>query len=375
MPVLWLAVEYPYLLRSLKMAYRSRRLGPAIHEHQAFANDVIQATSPQSWSRHPEYNQVQLTDWQKTVQESIGTTALLVIRDGKLLHETYWQPQDGHVPTNSFSVAKSYVGTLVGIAIEEGLLNWETRVGDLLPSFAEPDKASINVWHLMSMSSGLKWIESEGNPFSHNARAYYGSDLRKMVDQLTVHQPPGEAVEYVSINSQVLALLLEEATGRPLVTYLSEKLWTPLQAEDTAYWNKDREDGVVKAFCCLYASPLDFARLGQLYLDDGKWNGKQILSKAFVRRCTQAVDLPYPWVKRHNTIYGLHWWLVEHKGEKYFYARGIRGQYIIVNRSEKMVIVRTGHKRNPVDSHLGHPPDLFDHIDAGMEITLKSCPQ
>ena len=357
------------------MAWRSGRLGPAIDEFESFCNATVVATSAKSWTRDPQYNQIMLSDASLRVQEKLRTTSFVVIRQGKILYETYWPPEGRNTLTNSFSMAKSIVGTLVGVAIAEGILTWETTVGSHLPSFAEPDKSKITVWHLMSMSSGLTWTESEGNPFSHNARAYYGTDLQKMIDKLTVHELPGKAVEYVSINTQILAFILEEVTGRPLAEYATEKLWGPLRAEKDALWNMDRASGVVKAFCCFYATPLDFARLGQLYLNDGKWEGIEIVPRDFVRACTTPVDLPHPWVRKHNTIYGLHWWLVNHRDHLFFYARGIRGQYIVVNRALGLVIVRTGHKRNPVDSHLGHPPDLFDHIDAGMDITLKSYPQ
>ena len=358
-----------YILKGVKMSLKSRRIGPAIDEMSGFDNRVVHPGKSLPWEQLESPRNLTAESIHKL--EKIDSTAFLVIKDEKIYCEKYWEPCSRSSVSNSFSVAKSVVSTLIGVAMKENLLKISDPVSKHLKSFETDGKENITIEHLLQMSSGLKWTESEGSALSHNAEAYYGDDLQTMINKIRLRRPPGQDYRYASGNTQILAMVLAEVTGMTLSEYASQKLWKVLGAEYPAYWNLDRKEGMEKAFCCLYAAPSDLARLGQLYLNHGSWNGEEVLSASFIEKSLMPTHLQDVLLRKPNDIYGMHWWLVSHRGYDFFYARGIRGQYIICNQQLNLVIVRMGHKRNPVDHRNGHPPDLFDHINAGLEIIIS----
>lgn len=372
--IAWLLWKRPFLFRSLRMAYRSKRLGPAINELHQFPNKQIKATHPRPWSHHPALGTLSFSPQALEINEQLGSTAFLVIQNKQLLFEKYWSPFASDTPTNSFSVAKSVVSLLIGIYIKDGVLDLDQHIADFLPDFRTGGKEHITIRHLLTMSSGLSWNESEGNLFSDNAQAYYGTDTAAIIHRLKAQRAPGEVFRYASGNTQILALLLYEVTGQSVADLVQTRLWPTIGAEHDAFWNLDCPGGMEKAFCCLYATPRDFARIGQLYVNGGSWDGVQLLDQAYIDTSLTALPLHDIWINKTNISYGMHWWMVSHEGREYFYARGIRGQYVICDKERDLIIVRMGHRRNPVDRHHGHPPDLFDHINAGVEI-FTSSPQ
>jgi CubicO group peptidase (beta-lactamase class C family) len=197
------------------------------------------------------------------------------------------------------------------------------------------------------MSSGLNWDESYTSLFGPTTRAYYDTDLPAQMFELEVVTAPGKEWNYMSSNTELLAMVLVKATGSTLSDYASEKLWKPIGAESDVKWSLDHKDGMEKAYCCFYSNARDFARLGKLYLHKGNWNGKQIVSEHYVN---QSIN-PSPITDngKPNSIYGYHWWITEHSGMKVFYARGILGQYIFVIPELNLVFVRLGHERGEKD--------------------------
>ncbi len=372
--LIWLVRARPFLWRSIRMAYHSGRLGPAIDEMEQFSNKKISASNPVPWQHHPYYNQFTLSSDHRSKQQRLRTTSFIVIHKEQILFEEYWEPFTAATPTNSFSVAKSIVNVLIGMLEKEGSLRLSDPVARFLPSFDDDIKRTITVQHLLSMSSGLSWSESEGSIFSDNAEAYYGTDTEAIIHRLRAKRPPGQVFRYASGNTQILALLIREITGKSVADLAAERLWPVIEAEHDAYWNLDRPGGLEKAFCCYYAVPRDFARIGQLFLNQGRWGAEQLVNPDFIQTSLTPVPLHDIWINKTNVHYGLHWWVVNHQGHDYFYARGIRGQYVICSRDLSLVIVRMGHKRNPVSRIDGHSPDLFDHINAGLEI-FRSIPQ
>ena len=371
--MLWISRRYGFIWKAFTMAFHSRRFGPAINERSQFANRTIMAVRPQEWPQAPFYNKITLPDERLQFHDQLGTVAFLVMQNNHLVFERYWSGFDETSRINSFSVAKSVISILIGILIKEGKLHLDDTITSLLPFLADTGKDRITVRNLLMMSSGLEWIESEVHPFSHNAKAYYGRDLPQLIKDLRSKRPPGEVYRYVSGNTQILAMIIQEVSGITVSEFTEQALWSKLGCEYDAYWNLDRPSGLEKAFCCLYATPRDFGRIGQLYLQHGQWEGEQIVSKQFVQDSLTPSGLLDVWRNRTNDHYGWHWWLASHGGLSFFYARGIRGQYIICQPDLDLVIVRMGQKRNPVDRRTGHPPDLFDHIDAGLEI-IRSNP-
>ncbi len=354
-----------YLYKGLANTYLVGRSGPSINEDHIFSSRVVGSRNPDPWPLHSRYERTSLKAAEVDSLRSIGTVSFLIVQHDSLLLEQYWEGYNPDSLTNSFSVAKSIVSILTGIALdEERLQSLDQKVGEFLPSFSKGEKARISLRHLLTMSSGTNWEESGADPFSHNAQAYYGRHLKRLIRSLTVVEPPGQRFNYQSGNTQIMGAVLEKATGMRLSEYAEQKLWQPLEATHDAKWNLDRKNGDEKAFCCYYASVRDFARVGQLYLDSGRWNGEQVVPASYVwESVTPAVlggkEVPY---------YGYFWWLEEYKGREIFYARGILGQYIIVVPSRDMVIVRAGHERKPRNAR-SHPKDLYLYLDIAWNHT------
>lgn len=273
------------------------------------------------------------------------TTAFLVLQNDSIIFEEYW---DGYGPdsmSGSFSVAKTIVSIMVGIAIDEGKINnIDQKVSDFLPDFAEGLNSELTIRHLLTMSAGFEWDEAYSSLFSPTTEAYYGNDLRKMVSDLKVVTQPGTLHAYQSCNQLVLACVLEKATGKTLSEYTSEKLWKPIGASSNALWSLDSKDGLEKAYCCFNSNARDFSRIGSLFLHNGKLYDKQIVSENYVKSSIQPCLIPDESGEECN-YYGYSWWISSIDSINFFYARGILGQYIIVVPSEKVVIVRLGRQR------------------------------
>jgi CubicO group peptidase (beta-lactamase class C family) len=339
-----------------------------IDDNRIFEERIIPATDPLPWPVSKQYNKTKpASDFLRKL-ENLRTVAFLVICNDSLRQEIYWDGYGPKLLSNSFSIAKTVVSMLVGAAIKEGKIkSVDQPVGDFLPEFREGKKAKITLKHLLTMSSGLNWDESYSNPFSMTTEAYYGDDLKMLLYKQEVIAEAGQEFLYLSGNSQLLAFVLEAATGKNLSTYAAEKLWKPLGAEHAAEWSLDKKDGTEKAYCCLYSNARDFARLGQLYLNNGIWKGDTIVSPAYVKTSLTPTGLKAKLTGDKGDFYGYSWWLIpNYKGHKIFYARGIMGQYIIVVPDKKIVIVRLGEKRG--EKKCMHYQDVYDLVDAGLGV-------
>jgi CubicO group peptidase (beta-lactamase class C family) len=268
--------------------------------------------------------------------------------------------------SNSFSVAKSITSILIGAAIKEGKIkSVDEPVGNYLPEFKEGLAAKLRIKDLLTMSSGSNWDESYSNPLSVTTESYYGSDLYKTATGVKILKEPGTYHSYKSGDTELLGLVLEKATGKSISAYASEKLWQPLGAEHPAKWSTDKESGNEKAFCCFNTNARDFARLGQLMLDGGKWKGNTIIDSAYYMQSITRCNIPDEEGEPCN-YYGYQWW-IRPAFPGVFYARGILGQYIIVIPSKKIVLVRLGHKRSEQRIN-GAPKEIDALINWGMSL-------
>ncbi|MFC3158055.1 serine hydrolase domain-containing protein [Chryseobacterium arachidis] len=195
--------------------------------------------------------------------------------------------------------------------------------------------------HLMTMQAGLDWEEEYHHPFAENSKQYFVNNLEEQTLGVKMKQMPGESYEYQSVSAQLLGIALKKAIGKSLADYLSEKLWKPLQMEFPAKWSVD-EQGLEKAFCCLHAIPRDFAKIGQLIMQDGNWNGKQILSREYCKKLQTPT--------RENNAFCFNIWADEDSTTKYRFFYGFLGQFIIMVPSKNLVIVKSGfYNRLEVD--------------------------
>jgi CubicO group peptidase (beta-lactamase class C family) len=358
-----------YMYKAIWNTYLKGRSGPSIDEYPIFGHNTVEAGgSSWEWPLGKDYNTKKIPEKYRPDFERMGTVSYLIIKDDSIRYEEYWDGYSDTSHINSFSMAKSIVSMLVGCALDEGKIkSIDQPVGDFIPEFKEGDNANIKIRHLLTMSSGINFDESYVSPFAYPAAAYYGTDLMGLTLKYKATEEPGKVFKYLSGNSFLLSVILKKATGKTLSAYASEKLWKPIGAKHPAFWSIDQEGGYEKAYCCFNSNARDFARLGRLYLDSGRWNGKQLISEAYVLNSIKTADLVDENGKVNN-LYGYNWWLIPgYKGHDIFYARGILGQYIIMIPDKKMIIVRLGKKR---EKRVGneHPTDLFWYIDAALEM-------
>ncbi len=347
---------YTYIYKTLIYTY------PDIDDLGIFNTRTIENGDSVAWKISTSYNKNVLPNDVISTLEKNESTSYLIIKNDSIVHEQYWDRSSTNTLSNSFSVAKSIVGILVGIASDQGLLSIDDPVGKYIPKFNEGWNSKLKIRHLLEMSSGLDWDESYSSLFSKTTEAYYGSNLTAQVLHLKVIREPGTKFEYMSCNTVLLGLIISKVSGKTISDFASEFLWKPIHASQPAYWSLDHNDGLEKAYCCFYSDARDFAKIGKLMLDSGIYNGHELLSKKYIKEMLTPNLIPDE-TGKPTTYYGLQWWLMTYKEHPVFYARGILGQYIIVVPDEKLVIVRLGHKRGN---------KIGDHYD-DMEYYLKGA--
>jgi CubicO group peptidase (beta-lactamase class C family) len=356
------AVCPPYLRKAL--IYQQ----PGIDDYTLFDNRVVAAGNGEPWAVEPGYAEKKVPALYEKEFDAFKTVAYLVIKDQKLIFEKYWDGYNTDSKSNSFSVAKSIISLLIGAALDEGAIkSVDQPVGDYLPDFREGDKAKVTIRHLLEMSSGLSWDEAYSSATSMTTKGYYGKELASLVLNQTAPREPGKFFDYKSGNSELLALVLESATHRKVSSYASDKLWIPMGATHDALWSLDQMNGIEKAYCCFNTNARDFARFGQLILNKGRWNDRQLVSESYLSEALAPVTHLVDDKGKNVDYYGWQFWLMKHRGQPVYYMRGILGQYIIVLPESNTVIVRLGHKRSEERIN-GTPADFFTWIDAGLEI-------
>jgi CubicO group peptidase (beta-lactamase class C family) len=331
-----------------------------IDDYKIFDNRTIKHDAVLRWPSGSNYNSIQPDLQLRNKLQKIKTNALVVIRNDSLVYEEYWDEFNKKTISNSFSVAKSIVSTLIGIALQDGLIkSIDDPVSDYLTDFNSDLQKKVTIRHLLTMSSGSDWDESYESLFSIVTKAYYGQQLEELAKSVTIIDTPGTVWNYKSGDTELLALVLNRVTGKTLSEYASEKLWKPLNAEQDALWSVDREDGVEKAYCCFNATARDFARIGSLYLNEGKWKGRIILNEKYIKQALKPVMIKDEQDSLVN-YYGYQWWLLPDRDGVY-YARGIQGQYIIIIPKKKCVVVRLGKERGPFKT-FAHE-EVYDLVD------------
>lgn len=346
-------------------------LYPGIDDVEVFHNRVIKAGNPQPWLAAGHYNSKKINEKYLPVFEELETASFLVVQDNKIVFEQYWDDYGPASHTNSFSMAKSIVGLLIGCAIDEGAIqSVDQAVSEFVHGFDSPEFKTLTIRHLLCMSAGVDYEESYSSPFSTTTQFYYGNNLDELTLGMKQVEEPGVYVNYQSGVTQLLALILEKATGKTLSDYASEKIWTPIGAEHDALWSLDKEDGTEKAYCCYYSNARDFARLGQVILNDGYWNDSvRIVSEDYLHASlTPDKSLTYKTLGTPNELYGYQWWIIPRQPADIYYAKGLYGQYIFAIPDLNAVIVRLGHKRSDKRDKIDNPEDVNTWLKAGFEI-------
>jgi CubicO group peptidase (beta-lactamase class C family) len=352
-----------YLLKAVRTIYAKGYTTAFLEDYKEFDNVKIENDVPQPWPKHKDYNSVSETERLQKYNEAYGAIAYVIIKNDSIWFENYYDGFDENSKTNSFSMAKSYVSGLMGKAIEEGYIkSLDQPVSDFFPEFSEGIAAKMTVGDLSSMASGTNWDEKYYSPLSITTRAYFDDDLEKVILGLKVVNEPGQAYKYSSGDTQLLAMVIEKATGKKLYDYLTESFWKPLGSENPALWQVDSEaHDLVKAYCCIASNAKDFARFGKLYKDHGKWRGEQLLDSAFVARSITPRFAESP-------QYGYGFWMQKRDGKSFFMMRGHLGQYVIVEPEDNIIIVRLGHQKSPDAANQIFSDDISIYIEEAYKM-------
>ena len=266
------------------------------------------------------------------------SAALLIVQDGKLRLERYGLDFDGAGRWTSFSVAKSITSTLVGAAIHDGFIkSMEDKVSTYIPEMKGSAYDDVTIRQLLTMTSGVQWNEDYADPNSDVAR-FNNHQPEPGVDALVSYMrhlpraaPPGTRWHYSTGETNLVGILVSNATKKPLADYLSEKIWKPAGMEQQATWILSRTGREISG-CCIQAASRDYARLGQFILDGARVNGASIVPEGWLAEATTTrADIGQP-----GRGYGYLWWTY---ADGSFAARGIFGQGIFIDPKRKLVIV------------------------------------
>ena len=275
------------------------------------------------------------------------TSSLTVIKDGVIIAEQYFQGYDSDSRPTSFSVAKSFVSTMVGIALERGMItSLNDKVTTYLPELQGSGFENVRIVDLLQMSSGIDFSEDYQDTTTDAFTIFdqifiYMRSIDRQAGRYGSQLTPGTTFQYASINSHVLSMLIRRVSGLSLADFMQRYLWDPLGAEDDAFWLTDNH-GTEIGFWGLNAHPRDFARLGLLMLANGYVDDQRLLPDGWVDRATLP-DKPYlqPGQTDGDWGYQYQWWAPKGGEGQDFSAIGIWGQFIYVNRAANLVIVKT----------------------------------
>ena len=361
----YLALPSNYFLRRTLV-----HLYPKIDQFPIFENRIVQAGDPAPWKLAETYNTCSIPEQYIPVFEELETVAFVIIQDSALLFEQYW---DGYSPkshSNSFSMAKSIVSLAVGCAIDDDFIqSVDQSVSDFFPEFSGYNGKTLTIRNLLTMSAGVDFQEAYTSPFSPTTQLYYGDNLHAIAFGMKEIEEPGKIFNYQSGVTQLLAFLVEKATGENISSYVSRKLWTPMQAEENALWSLDKKDGMEKAYCCFNSNARDFARFGQLILNNGSWNNQQLISESYLKEATTPdTTLCLPDNGKINRMYGFQYWMLDYKGMRIPYMRGILGHYVFILPEKNAVVVRLGQKRSEERTEAQYPDDINTWLNTALDI-------
>lgn len=334
---------YEYIFKAVAMNLRKGPITPSTDDEEKFPSHPVPNLYPKPWEKDISYNTLTLSKTLLKELEKTRTSSLIMIRNNKLVYEQYWKNHSSSSLLNSFSMAKGILSILVGCAIDDGYIQSENQlISSVFPNYKNSDFGQFLTFrHLMTMQAGMDWKEEYHHPFAPNSKQYFIDDLAAQAFTVDFTGMPGEKYEYQSVAAQLLGLALIKVTGKELASYLSEKLWKPLGMEVPAKWSIDKK-GIEKAFCCIHAAPVDFAKIGQLIMQEGKWNGIQLINKDYCKRLLTPT--------KANDAFCYTIWADDDNDIKYRFFYGFLGQFIIMIPDKKIVIVKTGfYNRLEVD--------------------------
>ena len=279
-----------------------------------------------------------------------STLAFLIIRDGNLVYDWYADGHDAATPSMLFSSSKSITSLLIGTAIEDGLIgSVDDPVSQYIPELADGGFDQVTIEDLLRMDSNSSYVEDD-NPFAVHVEFNYTPALEKDILGLKVRDEPHTEFTYKSGDNAILGLILDRVLETSVTEYLETRLLHPMETTSDVVWSTDDIDGLERTWCCLALTASDFARFGQLVLNDGVWNGQRLISPAWLDASFEPAYTSDEWPSFYDesplTSYGYQWWLVK---DEAVVALGKDGQYLYVDLERNVIVVRTSTARGGVD--------------------------
>lgn len=275
--------------------------------------------------------------------ERTYTNAILIMKDGRIVYEEYRNGSDRTSRFMGWSSTKSLVSILVGIALDQGLIrSIDDPIDRYLPELEGGAYKGVTIRQVLQMRSGVDYDErydfaNPGIAASNHISALVKNNQRFVASALTIKRKhaPGAKFEYKTIETAVLGLMLEGVSGTTLSAFMAHNLWEPIGAEADGFFIMDGAPGVGREFsgAGFNSTARDYARVGQMMLDGGKANGRQIVPASWVALSTR----PTANVADPEPGYGMQWWMI---GDSAYSAIGLQGQYIFVDPATRTVVVK-----------------------------------
>ena len=297
---------------------------------------------------------------EKQIIESIdyfNTDGLMILKDGEVHYENYWNENKETSRHIIWSVSKSFLSALVGIALDEGLIeDINDPIIKYLKDFKDTGYKGVSIKNLLQMSSGIEFNEDYGDPNSDINRyarvTATGTSQREFAKTLKNSRKPGTYNHYISLDSQMLGMLIAEVSNMSVKEYLYEKIWSKIGMQDDAFYLTDKQE-VEMSLGGLNVTLRDMAKFGQLFLNNGEWNGNQIVPFEWVANSTTPLDIHVqPNAGDELTSdawgYGYQWWVPGPEVSDYT-AHGIYNQFIYINPESNVVIAKTSSNYNFVE--------------------------
>jgi len=337
-----IATGHKYILTAISKTYLQGHNTANIDDYTAFNTREIKTATPIPWTVNKDYSSKELPSEFLDDLAKNDAVAFLIAHKGEIISENYFAGYDNRSKTNSFSMAKTVVTLLLGKAIEEGYIkSFNQPITDFIPEFKEKITGKTpTIGSFSTMTSGYNWDEHYYSPFSPTVELLYGDDVESFVLERTFDKHDTPFFYYSSASTEILTIAISRAlkAKNPEMTisdYLSNSLWKPLGMNDNALWHLDSK-GMELGYCCINTNARNFAKLGQLMLQNGTWEGKQLIDSNYIQK------MHTPGVVDH---YGYSTWINTTNPTPYYLFRGHLGQYIIIVPNKELVIVRLGKTR------------------------------
>ncbi|MDX1628229.1 MAG: serine hydrolase [Fulvivirga sp.] len=305
--------------------------------------------------------------------EETNTTALIVIKNDSIYYEGYGSGYERGSINTSFSIAKSVTALLIGIALDQGLIeSIEDPMIKYLPELKSNDpQGSVTIRHLLMMQSGFYYIDHD-LPWGDKPKNYYKPNLRERAYNVQITETPGTEWQYMGYNPILCGMILEKVTHQSVTAFFEEEVWKPMGAEYAGSWSLDsKASQMEKMESGINGRAIDFVKIASLYLHHGHWNDRDIVSSDWVQACTSLDGSVKAW---EGTHYKNFWWLYPSSDTLPFAyaATGHLGQYLFISPEERTVIARFGKNKGDLDSWIAFFRNLSYQMEENHAVNLTA---